>query len=313
MEYQTLGRRGPEVSRIGFGCWAAGGHGYGEADDAASTLAMRRALELGITLFDTADVYGFGHSEEILAKALGSARRDVVIATKFGVRWDDQGKTVKDCSPHWIRAAVEGSLRRLQLDTIPLYQIHWHDGVTPLASILETLEDLRARGKIRHIGCSNFPLPLLQESGTALETLQCEYSVAYDFEPGIASFVSQREMGVLVYNVLLRGLLSGKFDQSARFGTGDTRSKDKDFAPDRIRRHLDTARMLGEIGVHHGCTAAQVAIRHALDHPAVTSAIVGAKSAAQVESNVAAVALRLESGETAALRGRATTRTARDA
>ena len=145
------------VSRLAFGCWAMGGHGYGTVDDAESIAAVKKALELGINFFDTADVYGFGHSERILSEALDSRRHDVVIATKFGVSWDDSGKTRKDCSPKRLVEALEGSLRRLRVECIPLYQIHWHDGITPVPDLMETLLRCREAGKIRYIGCSNFP------------------------------------------------------------------------------------------------------------------------------------------------------------
>lgn len=163
MEYKKLGHSDIEVSRIGFGCWAIGGHGYGKVDDRDSMLAIQKAVDLGINFFDTADVYGFGHFEEILSKALGSKRHDVVIATKFGVNWDNNGKTFLDCSPGRIETAIDASLRRLKLEMIPLYQIHWYDNVTPLEEVLLQLKRCQEIGKIRYIGLSNFPIALLVE------------------------------------------------------------------------------------------------------------------------------------------------------
>ena len=149
MEYAKLGLSDLRVSRIGFGCWAIGGHGYGKTDDKESIKAIQKALHLGINFFDTADVYGFGHSEEILCKALGSQKDNVIIATKFGVNWDERGNTFYDCSPKRVTEALEGSLRRLKIDCIPVYQIHWYDNVSPILETLEVLKKYQESGKIQ--------------------------------------------------------------------------------------------------------------------------------------------------------------------
>jgi len=146
MEYRRLGLTGLRISRVGFGCWAIGGHGYGLVTEKDFSAAVKEALDLGINFFDTADVYGFGRSERILAKALGSRRKEVVIATKFGVAWNKQGQTYKDCSPRRAEQALEGSLNRLKIDCIPLYQIHWHDGITPIPEIMQALLKFQWQG-----------------------------------------------------------------------------------------------------------------------------------------------------------------------
>src|SRR5947207_3407434 len=156
MEYRKLAFTDLEVSRVGFGGWAISGHGWGPVDDRESAAAVQRALDLGINLFDTADVYGFGHSEEVLASALGDERRHAVIATKFGVTWDARGRVSRDVSPPRVVAALEASLRRLRLDCIPLYQVHWPDGATPVAATMEALRRCQEAGKVRWIGCCNF-------------------------------------------------------------------------------------------------------------------------------------------------------------
>ena len=139
MEYKLLGNTDLNVSTIAFGGWAIGGHGYGTVDDEISIKSIREALDLGINFFDTADIYGFGHSEKILSKALDAQRKNVIIATKFGVAWDNNGKTYKDCSPKRIVKALEDSLRRLRIDCISLYQIHWLDNKTPIKDTVEAL------------------------------------------------------------------------------------------------------------------------------------------------------------------------------
>jgi aryl-alcohol dehydrogenase-like predicted oxidoreductase len=143
MEYLQLASSGLKISRIGFGCAAISGYDYGKVDDRESIDAIRKAWEAGVNLFDTSDVYGFGHVEEILAKALGNDRHEAIITTKFGINWDQSGKTFKDCSVKRMTWALEDSLRRLQVDCIPIYMVHWHDGVTPLPEIMEALGEFQ--------------------------------------------------------------------------------------------------------------------------------------------------------------------------
>ena len=215
MEYTKLGMADLNVSRIGFGCWAIGGHGYGKVRDSESVEAIREALRLGINFFDTADVYGFGHSEEVLSKALGRDRKNVVIATKFGVSWNKDGKTFKDCSKKRIAKALDDSLKRLRLDCIPLYQIHWNDEKTPIAEIMESLQKHRDAGKIKHIGCTNFTWKLIEEASVycRIESLQCRYHIAERAnEPTIKKCSEKLEMGIIAYEALGRGLFSGKYD-----------------------------------------------------------------------------------------------------
>ena len=157
MEFVDLGKTNLKISRLGVGTWAIGGFGWGRIDDSDSIAALRKAWDLGINFFDTADIYGFGHAEEIIAKALGGDRKKAMIATKFGVRRGLDGKTFKDISPKYAVEALDASLRRLKLDCIPLYQIHWpDDGVTPVEETMAALDKCQAQGKIRFIGYSNF-------------------------------------------------------------------------------------------------------------------------------------------------------------
>lgn len=287
MEYKRLGLTDLNISRIGFGCWAIGGHGYGKVNDSDSITAIKRALDLGVNFFDTADVYGFGYSEEVLVKALGKNKSKVVISTKFGVGWDERGRTFKDSSPKRLMEALDGSLRRLQLDCIPLYQIHWHDGVTPLSEIMIALRKCKRMGKIRYIGCTNFTFPLISEAHKTerLESLQTLYNIIQrESENDTLKCVSSFKMGIIAYEVLGRGLFSGKYTADSEFGSGDTRERDK-LQADKFKAYIVIAKTLGEIGEQYGKTALQVAIRWVLDNSNVICALVGVKNPQQIEEN----------------------------
>ena len=296
MEYFPLGKSRDRVSVIGFGGWAIGGHGYGKVDDAQSIAAIRKALDLGITLFDTADVYGFGHSEEVLSKALGDRIKDVVVSTKFGVRWNDSGRTYKDCSVEYIRKALEGSLRRLRTDCITLYQLHWHDGVTPLQDIFEALYRFQEEGKVRHIGCSNIPSSVFREvavSGKVVST-QLQFSLGCCLSSSdLVAYQKQYGMATLVYGVLMRGLLSGKYGRESRFGENDTRGEPPDFT-DTMERCEVIVDALKKVADRYGKTPSQVAVRWVLENPWVSCALVGIKDEQQVLENSGAVGWRMD-------------------
>jgi aryl-alcohol dehydrogenase-like predicted oxidoreductase len=296
MEYKRLGETDLEVSRIGFGCWAIGGHGYGKVDDIESIQAIQKALSVGVNFFDTADVYGFGHSEEILSRALGSKRNEVIIATKFGVNWDRDGKTYKNCSSKRIVEALEGSLSRLQIDCIPLYQIHWYDGITPIYEMMETLKKCQKEGKIRHIGCSNFSVDLISEAFKVhrLESNQLLYNlVQRKSEIEILRCAEELKMGIIVYGSLARGLFSGHYGLDASFTGNDTRGKDENFQGEKLKKNLQWLDKMKEIGVAYHKSPSQIAIRWVLENENVTCAMVGIKKAIQIEENVGAVGWRL--------------------
>lgn len=296
MEYRKLGLADLRISRIGFGCWAIGGHGYGKVDDRESIKAIQRALDLGINFFDTADVYGFGHSEEILSNALGSQKNNVIIATKFGLSWDEDGKIYKNCSPKRILEALEGSLRRLKMDCIPLYQIHWYDDITPISEIMETLKKCQEKGKIRYIGCSNFSLELILEAYKTrrIESLQVLYNIIKrNYEEDIIQCSEALQMGILVYGVLERGLFSGKYDFDTRFGDRDTRNKDENFQGESLRKNLQLVNEIKKISLSYNKTPAEVAIRWVLDNSNITCAITGIKNPKQIEDNVGALDWKL--------------------
>ncbi|MFA4932328.1 MAG: aldo/keto reductase [Caldisericia bacterium] len=287
MEYRQLGEHGPIVSRIGFGCWAIGGHGYGNVDDRESERAIRRALDLGVTLFDTADVYGFGHSEEVLGRALGSAKTRVIVASKFGVRWDDASQaTWHDCSVAYLRKAVEASLKRLDTDCIPLYQIHWYDGHSRIEDTMLELVKLKEEGKIRYIGCSNLDDVHLAEAASSgsLVSYQALYNVIDTSRKTVFEQARSVHVGTMAYSVLARGLLSGKYAIGTAFGPNDTRSRDPDFVGPRALVNLATARQVVAMGKAMGKSAAALAVRWVLESQLVDVALVGARTVAQVDA-----------------------------
>ena len=293
MEYRELPKRQLTLSALGFGCWAIGGHGYGKVDDRESVAAIRAALSAGINLFDTADVYGFGYSEKILAKALGPDRARVIVATKGGVRWDDQGRTARDNTPTHLRRSVENSLLRLGLEQIPLYQLHWYDQETPIQDIFGTLLALQGEGKIGHIGTSNvdshFLAAALREAEIA--TNQIEYSIANQADTNLLqAMLDELLVGSICYGALARGLLSGKYNKDSSFTKGDTRSRDPNFNEsfDRFRPLLEKLQLLAH---DKQCSMSQAALWWVVKNPLVTSAIVGMKTAEQVRENCRAVDL----------------------
>ena len=300
MEYQRLGLTNLEVSRIGFGCWAIGGHGYGNVDDSESIKAIHRALDLGVNFFDTADVYGFGHSEEILGKALGGKRNEVIVATKFGVNWDENGRTFKDCSTKRVVEALEGSLGRLRIDCIPLYQIHWHDEKTPIEDVMGTLLKCRDAGKILHIGCCNFSEDLVVKASNIhrIESSQCLYSLTKRQNENIIKYSSE-ELGVSVfaYGVIGRGVFSTKYNKDSRFGENDTRMNDSDFQGVQYYKNILIAEKLSEIGKKYGKSPVQVAIRWVLENSNITSAITGVKNKKQVSENVGSTGWSLDQSD----------------
>lgn len=307
MEYVELGNGGPRVSRVGFGCAAIGGYDYGAVDDATSRDAIHAALDSGITLFDAADVYGLGHAEQVLGDAIAAARpSEIVLATKVGVRWDDAGRTRRDLSPSWIRRAAEGSLRRLRVECIDLYQLHWPDPVTPIADSMEAMLSLRAEGKIRHIGCCNFDVSLVSEAARhgALASNQLPYNVAERSSEGAVQ-VCWTQLGVatLAYNVLGHGLFSGKFAPGASFHGTDLRRRSPLFADTVLPSYLQLVERIREVGARCGRTPAQVAIRWALDQSGVGVALTGAKRAAQIRENAGGCDWSLPAQERHALDG----------
>ena len=308
MNTRQLGTSDLNITPVGFGAWAIGGAGWefawGRQDDKDSVAAIHRALELGVNWIDTAAVYGMGHSEEVVARALKqwSGPRPYVF-TKCGLRWDENGKVHRTLKSESIRKECEDSLRRLRTDTIDLYQIHWP--VTDTDELLEgwaTMAQLQGEGKVRWIGVSNFDVAQMRlvEQIAPITSLQPPYSlIRREVEQEILPFCYTEEIGVIVYSPMASGLLTGAMTRrrAAALPPDDWRSHDPEFLEPRLTRNLELVRRLRVIGERHGLPPGQVAVAWALRHPAVTGAIVGARSPEQFEQIVAASDLRLNEQE----------------
>lgn len=288
MNQRQLGKDGPLLSEIGLGAWAIGGPwewGWGPQDDRESVLTIERALDLGINWIDTAAVYGLGHSEEIVGKAVAGKRDEVFIATKCGLVWDDRGRVRNNNRPESIMQEAEDSLRRLNTDHIDLYQIHWPDPRTPVEESWQAMVKLQEQGKVRYIGVSNFHVPLLEkcEAIRHVNSLQPPYNLLNrEVEREILPWCREHGVGVVAYSPMQSGLLTGKFNIS-RISRDDWRHKSPYFKEPQLSKNLKFVDELRPIAGKYGKTVAQLAIAWVLMHPAITSAIVGARHPGQVE------------------------------
>lgn len=293
MEYRPLGNTGQRISRIGLGCVQASGYDYGPIDSALWTAAVRAALDDGVNFFDVADVYGFGEAERLLAGALGQRRHDVVIATKGGLRWDDAGKVRRDGSPRYIRQAVEASLRRLQLDTIPLYQLHWPDPDTPVQDTLAALLDCRREGKICSIGMSNVPTSTLREIeslGVQIDCVQELYNLlSREVEHDLLPYCATRTMAFVAHTPLARGLLAGKRLLDPDALPADTRRRSGYFSADSLPEKTKLLEGIRAISKRAGISSAAVAIGWLMADPRITSVLVGVKTTVQWKDNLQAL------------------------
>jgi aryl-alcohol dehydrogenase-like predicted oxidoreductase len=298
MDYTRLGRTDLHVSRICFGTWSFGGE-WGSVQVDESKAAVRRALELGITFFDTAQAYGFGASETMLGEALRpelAARRGaVVLATKGGLRREGD-RLVRDASPAWLRSGLEASLRFLGTDYVDLYQVHWPDPHTPLEQTARALDAFVREGKVRYVGLSNFDVPLLEAFGRArrVDALQSPYHLfRREIERAILPSCAQRGIGVLVYGPMAHGLLAGAMTPQTTFPADDWRAASPLFHGDTFRRNLAVVEELKTFAQRRGHQVAQLAIAWTLANPAVDVAIVGARRPAHIEQTATAAEIRL--------------------
>jgi aryl-alcohol dehydrogenase-like predicted oxidoreductase len=287
---------GLTVSRIALGCEPLGGTDWGEVDVPDAMAAVSAAADAGINFFDTADSYGLGRSEERLSQALGNRRHEMVIATKVGVRWElptggGRARTYRDSRPQYIKSAVEESLRRLALDSLPLLYLHWPDPATPLQDTVAALEQLKTAGKVRHIALSNFSSDQIAEvnRATPLAAVQVEYnllnrSAAY----GILPTCQALSIPVIAYGPLAQGLLTGKFSSAPQFPATDRRHRLRHFRGEALDAGLATVDALRREGTARNQTPAQLAIGFVLSTPGIACAVAGAKTPEQVRQNAAA-------------------------
>jgi aryl-alcohol dehydrogenase-like predicted oxidoreductase len=287
-----------EVSRLALGCGALGCPDHGEVSLPEAMAAVTRAHDLGVNLFDTADVYGLGQSEVLLSKALGSARHDAVIVSKFGVDWEapnrgsGRARTFRNSSPRRVVEAVEGSLRRLRIEALPLYLIHWPDPTVPVEDTVEALLRCQAAGKIRHFGVSNFNGPQIREASAVgtVSAAEVQYNLMVRSpEHDILPACRELNVAVLAYAPLAQGLLTGVEALTRPIVEGDRRLTLPHFGPAIRDRSATLLRLLERMGEKYGRSPAEVAIRWVLDNPLVSVAIVGAKSPTQLDRNIGAL------------------------
>ncbi|MHA6803899.1 aldo/keto reductase [Salinifilum ghardaiensis] len=299
----TLGRTGLEVSRIAFGTWQLGGE-WGSFDEDGAITAIRHARELGVNFFDTAQAYGFGKSEEVLAKALRAEldrnRDDLVIATKGGV--NPGGERPRDARRDFLRDGVESSLRALKLDHIDLYQVHWPDEQTPAEETAAALQELVDEGKIRHVGVSNYTVAQMAEFDRTrpVETLQPPYHLfRRGIEDEVLPYTREHDIGVLAYSPLASGLLTGRMTTGSTFEDADWRAQSSAFSGETLRRNLTVVDRLSEFAAARGHSVSQLAIAWVLAQRGVHVAIVGARSARNIENSLAAADIDLSADDLA--------------
>ncbi|MBP8646202.1 MAG: aldo/keto reductase [Syntrophobacteraceae bacterium] len=291
MERVQFGRTDMEVSVVVLGTWVTGGWAWGGSDESESLAALLRAFDLGINFVDTAPVYGFGRSESLVGKALKEwgSRERIFVATKCGLEWDDQERIRRNAGPERIYQEADDSLRRLGVEQIDLYQVHWPDPRVPFEATMEAMLRLQEMGKIRYIGLSNFNREQMEGClrYAPVTSLQPPYNLfEREAEEELLPFCSHHHIATLVYGGLCRGLLTGKFKGDEKFPRGDLRRADPKFKPDRFMHYVKAVRDLEKLAARYGRTAAQFSLRWALQQNGVTTVIAGARTAAQVEDNV---------------------------
>lgn len=302
MQTKKLGNSDMHITPIGIGAWAMGGGGWafawGPQDDNESVAAIQAALDAGVNWIDTAAIYGLGHSEEVVARALKGRSRRPFVFTKCERIWNERREIGKSLKADSIRREVEASLRRLQVDVIDLYQIHWPEPDEDIEEGWTTLAQLQREGKVRWIGVSNFNADQMRRAQAiaGITSLQPPYSMlAREIEETAFPYTQANGIGVLVYSPMKSGLLSGAMtrERIAAMPEDDWRRRTPHFQEPRLTRNLELAERLRAIGRRHGRTPGEVAVAWTLRHPAVTAAIVGVRSAQQVEGVIGAAEFRL--------------------
>ena len=321
MELRNLGKSDVKVTPIAFGAWAIGGWLWGGAEEKDAIRALKVSYDVGITTIDTAPVYGFGRSEEIVGKAMEGIRRDSYqILTKYGLNWEthegefhfdsvDNGgnpvKIYKFSSRDKVIRECEDSLRRLKTDYVDLLQIHWPDGTTPISETMEAVATLIQQGKVRAAGVCNYNAEQVEEAfkTLALASNQVPYSmVRRDIEKDIVPQALEKGMSILPYSPLQRGLLTGKFSPGHVFKGGDNRGATKYFQPENIRRVNAMLEKFKTLAADHGATVSQLVIHWTIQQPAMNCVLVGARDEAQVMDNVKALSFKLSPEELSFMR-----------
>jgi myo-inositol catabolism protein IolS len=300
MEFRQFGRTGLRVSPIGFGCWEIGGT-YGRIDETQFQRAVAQAIDNGITCFDTAEAYGMGVSEEALARALGGRRNDVVIATKFGVGYEEMPNR-RDSSRKRVLASIDKSLQRLRTDHVDIYLVHWPDPNTPLEETMRALDDVVRQGKARFVGVSNFRLAQIEECARLrrIDVVQYAWNM-FDrrMKAEIFPYCAAQQIAVMAYGSLAYGMLSGTFHAGMSFDENDWRSRGGNlgslnlfrtlFGPEHFPRNLAAVEELKCLAAKYGKSLPQFALRWTLSNPVVGTALVGFRASAEVTENLGAL------------------------
>ena len=320
MEYRRLGKSGLKLPVVCYGAWAIGGWMWGGTDDDAAVRAIRKAIDLGITCIDTAPIYGMGHSERIVGKAIAGRRDEVTIATKCGVRWDVvKGHHVfdskmNDGTPVQIRRFLgaesikkecEESLERLGIEVIDLYQCHQPDPTTPVEESWDAMLELQKEGKVRAIGVSNFTVEMMEKClsrGPVASDQPLYNPLERDIEKDILPFCIENDIGVLAYSPMTQGLMTGKVTMDRKFPEDDVRSHKPWCKPENRQRVLEMLKKIQPIADGHKATLAQVTINWVISQKGLTAALVGARNEKQVEENARAADFRLTEDELATIR-----------
>ena len=306
MSKRQLGKSDLRITPIGFGAWAIGGSGWefawGAQDDGDSIAAIRTALEAGVNWIDTAAVYGLGHSEEIVSSALEGVGDRPYVFTKCSLVWDSRRRIGHSLTADSIRRECEASLRRLRVDVIDLYQIHWPDPDEDIEQGWTSMAELKAEGKVRNIGVSNFDVQQMKRAQAIapITSLQPPYSLIHrEIEAEILPFAAQENIGVIAYSPMASGLLAGAMtpERITRLPADDWRKKHRDFREPQLARNLKLVSLLRAIGDRHGRSAGEVAVAWVLRDPRITGAIVGARRADQVRQVFNAAEFRLSQAE----------------
>lgn len=306
MQTKQLGNSDLHITPIGYGAWAIGGgnweFGWGPQEDEESMAAIHRALDLGINWIDTAAIYGLGHSEEVVAKVLKERSDRPYVFTKCSMIWNDKGEISRSLKADSLRQELEASLRRLQVDVIDLYQIHWPNPAEDIEEGWTTLAQFQQEGKVRYIGVSNFNVEQMRraEAIAPITSLQPPYSLVKPaVEQEILPFCQAHQLGVIVYAPMQSGLLTGAMtpERVASMPDNDWRKRNSEFQEPRLSRNLKLVELLRQVGQPYGRSPGEVAIAWTLRHPAVTAAIVGGRNAKQVEGTIGAADFRLNESE----------------
>ena len=303
MKYKKVSRIKEELSVLGFGCWGISGENvWSDCNDEDSIKAIHCAIDSGVNFFDVAPVYGFGHAEEVLGKAIKDKKRDkLIIASKCGFVWGDGIKVHKELTKHSILKEIDDTLRRLGTDYIDIYQMHWPDHNTEIEESMEAMRIIKEAGKIRYVGVTNFPVHLTERAEKCMEitsqqglynmlernaTTYYNHILEYRTESEMLPYVKEKGQAFLPYSPLLQGLLTGSFKRNDNYNENDIRNKNKKLNGELFEKYFNASQQLGEIAIEIGIPLNQIALNWLIIKEEVTTVLTGALNEDQILSNV---------------------------